>query len=403
MKISFIIVILISLFGTVSAQEEKKLMKVHFGQGEYKIKTTGKAEVDVVLEECKAVMQDSSYKITKVMVRASASLEGSIDVNKRISNSRASSILRYVKSQVALPDSIIEVDFMGYDWKGLYDMVSYSDMPYKEQVVDILENTPEWVFDENGKIIDSRKSKLSRLGGGRAYRYMVKNFFPQMRYSALEMRYIPIDRNLESPISGTYFLVSPRNNYSVDMNIPDTLIPYKKNDNSSFLMAIKTNLLYDAALLPNIGLEFYLGNNWSLSGSWTHAWFSKESKDRFWQTYGGDIELRKWVGFRSRQKRLTGSHFGLYGQMLTYDFMLGSNGYQAKDWSWALGLSYGYSLPLSRSFNLDFSMGIGYLTGEYERYEKEDTHYVWKTTKNRKWFGPTKAEVSLVWLIGNKK
>jgi len=25
---------------------------------------------------------------------------------------------------------------------------------------------------------------------------------------------------------------------------------------------------------------------------------------------------------------------------------------------------------------------------------------VWQTTKDRKWFGPTKAEISLVWLMG---
>ena len=29
-----------------------------------------------------------------------------------------------------------------------------------------------------------------------------------------------------------------------------------------------------------------------------------------------------------------------------------------------------------------------------------DGHYVWQTTKKRRWFGPTKAGISLVWLIG---
>lgn len=26
--------------------------------------------------------------------------------------------------------------------------------------------------------------------------------------------------------------------------------------------------------------------------------------------------------------------------------------------------------------------------------------YIWQSTKQRHWFGPTKAEVSLIWLIG---
>ena len=32
--------------------------------------------------------------------------------------------------------------------------------------------------------------------------------------------------------------------------------------------------------------------------------------------------------------------------------------------------------------------------------EDIDNCYVWQATKERHWFGPTKAEISLVWLIG---
>lgn len=39
--------------------------------------------------------------------------------------------------------------------------------------------------------------------------------------------------------------------------------------------------------------------------------------------------------------------------------------------------------------------------GRYYEYEPLDGHYVWKATKNRHWIGPTKAEVSLVWLLGH--
>ena len=38
--------------------------------------------------------------------------------------------------------------------------------------------------------------------------------------------------------------------------------------------------------------------------------------------------------------------------------------------------------------------------GRYYEYEPLDGHYVWKATKNRHWIGPTKAEISLVWLLG---
>lgn len=64
------------------------------------------------------------------------------------------------------------------------------------------------------------------------------------------------------------------------------------------------------------------------------------------------------------------------------------------------GVAYGYSLPVGHRFNVDFTLGIGYLGGSYKEYIPLDGHYVWQTTKNRRWFGPTKAGISLVWLIG---
>lgn len=98
---------------------------------------------------------------------------------------------------------------------------------------------------------------------------------------------------------------------------------------------------------------------------------------------------------------------GIYGAIVTYDFELGGRGYLGNKWSYHTGIEYGYSLPVAKRLNLDFTLGIGYLGGEYMEYLPIDNHYVWQATKQRHWLGPTKAEVSLVWLIGygniNKK
>ena len=65
------------------------------------------------------------------------------------------------------------------------------------------------------------------------------------------------------------------------------------------------------------------------------------------------------------------------------------------------GIEYGYSKPVARRLNLDFSIGVGYLGGTYYEYVPKGNCYVWQATKKRNWFGPTKAEISLVWLIGH--
>lgn len=166
-----------------------------------------------------------------------------------------------------------------------------------------------------------------------------------------------------------------------------------------FYMALKSNLLYDALTVPNVGVEFYLGKDWSIGGNWMYAWWKCDHDHNYWRIYGGELELRKWFGSKAKEKPLTGHHVGVYLQGLTYDFERGKTGYLS-DFSYGAGVSYGYSAPIGRRLNLDFVIGVGYLGGEYKEYLPIDNHYVWQATKDRSWFGPTKAEVSLVWLLG---
>ena len=57
-------------------------------------------------------------------------------------------------------------------------------------------------------------------------------------------------------------------------------------------------------------------------------------------------------------------------------------------------------MPVAKRMNIDFTLGVGYLSGEYKEYLPMDDCYVWQATKNRRWMGPTKAEISFVWLLG---
>jgi hypothetical protein len=169
-----------------------------------------------------------------------------------------------------------------------------------------------------------------------------------------------------------------------------------------FYMALKTNLLADLAITPNIGIEFYLGRGFSVAAMWNYAWWRSDASRWYWRTYGGDLSIRKYLGKAAKAKPLTGHHIGIYGQALTYDFVFGSDGRgeMCDTWSYAAGIEYGYSLPIHRRLNLDFVIGVGYLGGLYKEYVVKDNCYVWEATKRRQWFGPTKAEISLVWLIG---
>lgn len=168
-------------------------------------------------------------------------------------------------------------------------------------------------------------------------------------------------------------------------------------------VALKTNLLYDLALVTNAGIEVSLGHRWTVAADGHFTWLSKNSRHRYWQSYGGYVTLRRYFGQRSmvngQCSAFSGHHLGIYGLALTYDVEWGGRGYQADHFGFGAGVEYGYSLPIGRCLDLDFSIGVGFQDGEYKKYDPVDDHYVWHSTSKRHWWGPTKAEVTLKWKL----
>ena len=152
--------------------------------------------------------------------------------------------------------------------------------------------------------------------------------------------------------------------------------------------------------MPNIGIETSIGRGWTLGASGMLAWWSKDASHKYWRIYGGEMEIRKYFGRKAKEKPMQGHHVSLYGQFLTYDIENGGTGHQSKK-TYGAGMEYGYSLPIGRRLNLDFGLGVGYIKSHYKSYEPKDGCYVYEATRNRTWIGPTRGEVSLVWLLGN--
>lgn len=165
-------------------------------------------------------------------------------------------------------------------------------------------------------------------------------------------------------------------------------------------VALKTNILYDGAMVPNIGLELMFPQQWSLNASWNYAWWSNDTKHRYWRTYGGEIEARKWHGRIAQEYSLRGHHTGLFMMAGMYDFERGHAGYM-NDLYFGIGVSYGYAVKIAHNLSLDFVVGVGYLCGTYYKYRPQDNEYCIMDRRNLSYFGPVKAEVSLVWIIDN--
>lgn len=165
-------------------------------------------------------------------------------------------------------------------------------------------------------------------------------------------------------------------------------------------VAVKTNLLHDAVLTPDLGLEVVVGKRFSLSVEGVWAWWSNGSRNRCWRIAGGWCELRTWLGEAPTKRALTGHHLGLYGSMLTYDFEFGGKGWQSPDWTYGVGLSYGYSMAVASRLNLDFALRVGYSSGTLIKYKPQCGTYVCYSHSRQRYFGPTGLEITLVWFPG---
>ena len=66
-------------------------------------------------------------------------------------------------------------------------------------------------------------------------------------------------------------------------------------------------------------------------------------------------------------------------------------------------MTYGYARQLARHFSIEFSLGIGYLTTEYKKYTPYEGDIIWANSGRYNFIGPTKAKVSLVWLITKRR
>ena len=167
-------------------------------------------------------------------------------------------------------------------------------------------------------------------------------------------------------------------------------------------IAVKSNLINDVLLTPDIGIELSLPPNYSISLDCCGAWWSNRSKNHYWRIYGGTAELRYVLWEESRSRALTGHHFGVYTSLHTFDFEFGGKGWQSPDMTYGVGLSYGYSIPLNKRLNLDFGVKIGYAGGRLIKYKPQCGTYVCTSRSFKHHIGPTGVEITLVWFPGRE-
>ena len=170
-------------------------------------------------------------------------------------------------------------------------------------------------------------------------------------------------------------------------------------------VALKTNLLTDALLSPNLGIEIGLAPRWTmdLTGQvnfWTiagHKWkhWAVQPEVRYWfcQRFGGHF-----LGFHVIGGMYNFGHIGVRQNFLGSDFSnLQNHRYQG--WAGGAGVAYGYAWPVAKHWNVEAEIGIGWLYTRYDSYPCSECGRKIDDNRTHNYVGPTKTALNIVYLF----
>lgn len=164
-------------------------------------------------------------------------------------------------------------------------------------------------------------------------------------------------------------------------------------------VAVKSNLLHDAATTLNLGAEVRLSGRMTLD---VPVSYNPWEGDRQFQLLMAQPELRYWFC-----ESFNGAFVGLHGHLGEYDVQnvkLPFDAYPAlKQWRYSGtfyggGLSLGYQWVLGNRWGLEVALGGGYARMDYERYTCGDCSDT-KSSHTEDYWGLTRASLTLSFMI----
>ena len=353
-----------------------------------------KFELERLRHTIDSVSNDTTIEILRIQIKGFASPEGTYQSNDRLARERTSSLTRYIIENTAVSPVLFHTAYEAEDWEGMRNFVdTASTIVNRKALLDIIDT--EMDPDE----------KLKKIGYGYPddFRTLAAEAFPLLRHTDYQIDYQLRDYTIEKgevKADTLYMLITD--------TLSETLVTTKRRFNKGYKprFALKTNMLYDLLLAPNIEVEMPLGRNarWSIMAEYTNPWWRWKKLDYSYEIQEGGLELRHWFSSGCAEGRpcLSGHFWGIYAATLKYDLENDQTGDQGELFS--AGLTFGYSWPLSAHWNLELSASAGAAFGERRHYRAEfdSTHLIYKYTKNMFYVGPTKLKVSIVYLLGKK-
>ena len=171
----------------------------------------------------------------------------------------------------------------------------------------------------------------------------------------------------------------------------ERLSAVKAEDADSYTLSLRANLLRWATLTSDLGIEWRISPSVGImvNGSWT-SWTWQDNARRYalWEVMP---EVRWYLG--EKKAWYAGAMFKA-GQ---FNYKFSGTGKQGD--LLGGGIIGGYQLRLTGALSMDFSLGLGYLNADTEKYDVIDGVRVRGGNETKHWIGPVNAGVTLVWKL----
>lgn len=399
MRNIFFIGVLFCILGA-SAQVRRDSVRIYFRQGKSVVDLhyrDNASAFSLLADRYQLYSRYPQYWLKGIRIVSSASPEASFSLNDRLSRQRAEAVSDFLKSQAWADASLLVVQPLGEDWKGLRRWVeTFPDVPFRKEVLESLDRYPDGQEGE---------WDLKQIAGGEAYRYLYNRVYPLLRQTNVVFDVVqerdyafPERDSLKRPIPEVDRLQAPRQHVLESVE-----------EDTRTILALKTNLLYDAVSWLNFSVEVPIKDNYSVLYYHQFPWWRwGEGNNEFCMRFLSiGAEGRWWfkpmpreaTGKRIKRDKLMGHFVGVYAESGKWDFERKRDiCYQGEHWS--VGLSYGYAMPIGRRLNLELSASVGYANIPHRGYEPaadySELYHLPEKDGTWHYIGPTKLQVSLV-------
>lgn len=172
------------------------------------------------------------------------------------------------------------------------------------------------------------------------------------------------------------------------------------------IVAVKTNLLYDATATINIGMEAGISRKWTIdvSGNF-NGWDMPH--DRKWKHWLVQPEARYWlcdyfsghfVGIHAIGGQYNAGHISNGIKLFGTDWSKLSD-YRYEGWFAGAGITYGYAWPLGDHWNIEGELGLGWIYTKYDRYRCAGCGKKEAEDQTNSFIAPTKAALNIVYIF----